>query len=179
MNRKAATEKPKRDLSGVPGELVKIEGLDLEWRSKFIRKSPYDAKLDELAAAPPGTALRFGDPRALVALRRRARKKGLNIAFAEKDGVLFVRILARANGSSPVQEIPPLGATRRARILQTLRVGPAKTGDILRALRGQGDTTVNLPMVEIIVSQMVGAGQLIHKGSAYALSANWAAGRRA
>src|ERR1035438_3862891 len=80
------------DFHGVPGELVAMpEGVALSFATGQKKISPYDALLDQLAAAPT-KFLRFTDKRARASLNVRAKKKGLRISFAEDSGMLWVRL---------------------------------------------------------------------------------------
>lgn len=94
------------DFSGVPGEIVPADAVQgLEFSAKKIRHSPYDALLEKLLDSPKGSILKFGDPRARASVTVRARKKGLKVEFAERDGVLYVRIAGFAEQRPEIKPV--------------------------------------------------------------------------
>lgn len=158
MSRLAVAKKPgpgkHPDFSGVPGEIVSIENLVLDFQTRK-RMSPYDALLDNLVEAGPGKALKFGDVRARASVTVRARKKGLKVSFAELYGVLYVRLDGKAEDT--------IGRTRREKILQTLKTGPRKAIALTVALRDQGDAAIDVNLVLAILGQMERSGEVIHQ----------------
>ena len=117
------------------------------------RKSPYDPLLDQLAAAQPGMALKFGDVRVRSSLYARAKKKGLRISFAESGGALYLRFDDRMDDD--------VKAGRRKEILMALMVGPATSAKIAVVMRDKGDRNVDGALVEVSCAQMQRAGELV------------------
>ena len=150
------------DITGVPGELVPLAGLDLHF-GKSLRTSPYDPLLEQLDKAGPGNALRFGDLRARVSVVARAKKLGLHVSFAVSGNTLYVRLDGRAADDKH--------ATRREQIKAALKFGPLAAMKLTALLREKGDATVDASLVENILGQMMRAGEVVHQeGGAWALA---------
>lgn len=145
--------------TGVPGELVPMDGLELVFATRKARISPYDEMLDKLAAAGPGQALRFDDPRARASVTYRAKKKEFLISFAEHEGGLYVRFDGR------VLQDPK--TSRRAAILNAIDHHPTAVQLAVR-LRQEGDVNCDASIVAAILTQMVRAGELTQQaGGSY------------
>lgn len=151
------------DFTGVPGEIVSLDGLgDLHWGNK-LRGSPYDALLYQLAAAGQGKALKFGDERARASITVRARKKGYKVSFAVQGGALYVRFDGRVDDD--------VKARRREQILGALKFGPSAAPKLASILRGKGDEIVDGQMVVAILVQMQRDGHVIRQeGDNWALN---------
>ena len=142
----------KRDMRGVPGQIVSLEGLDLAF-GQMVKASSYDPLLNQLAAAGKGKALKFGDVRAKSSIYARAKKLRLRVSFAVLGSDLYVRLDGRVDDD--------IKGTRRAGILGALKFGARAAGDLLNLLREKGDGTIDLPTVEAILAQMVRGGEVI------------------
>lgn len=151
------------NLAGVPGELVDLDGLSLEFggRNKI---SPYDALLHQLAkatdealaASKPRPGLKFGDPRAKASLWNRAKKLGLRISFAFSSDELYVRMDGRVDDN--------LRETRRSAIKKLLANGQAWTYlQIAARLREGGDASVDAQTVDAIMVQLMRTGDVIRQ----------------
>ena len=137
-------KKKRGPFTGVPGTLVPLQGLELDFSTKKLRVSPYDALLAELAAAPKENALLFNDLKARNSIGLRAEKKGMIVAFAEKDGMLYVRYMGRTDEQASGQ--------RRGAVLRLLRqLGPITYIKLTNRLREEGDAIADAPMVECIL----------------------------
>jgi hypothetical protein len=157
--KKAAVEAapaPKRkapDMTGVAGELVSIEGMELSFGRGQRKVSPYDALLDQLVAAGKGQALRFGDRKARTAVGARAKKKGLRVSFAEAGSVLYVRLDGRTEDD--------MHEYRRQRILSALMLGPTTSIKLAATLREKGDAAADAQTVDAICGQMARRGEIV------------------
>ena len=150
------------DFTGVPGQLASSDEIaGLEFGAK-LRKSPYDALLDQLAIAPKGSALKFGDLKCRPSIYSRARKKGLRISFAERGGALFVRFDGRDDDDVRA-------TTRRAAILAALKLGPMSHVKITNKLRDAGDSVLDAAATDAILHQMFKVGQVLRQEGG-----NWA-----
>lgn len=131
--KKAAVKEPRKklDFSGVPGELVDIGGVELNWGSRQ-RKSPYDALLRNLVLAGPGKALKFGSERAWASVNVRARKLGITVEPAFVNGALYVRLARKQKTAAEAIE------ERHATIVEMLKERPASESLIVDALRRRG-----------------------------------------
>jgi hypothetical protein len=158
---KKATKAP--DFTGQKGELVSAEGFAaLHWGGR-LKTSPYDALLDQLAAAGAGMLLKFGSVKAKASVYSRAKKKGMRVSFAEQQGTLFVRY----DGSAAED----LGQSRRGAIRKQLARGPVALHKLAGALREAGDPTLDSPTLSAILGQMVKAGEVVaREGNEYGLN---------
>jgi hypothetical protein len=141
-------------MTGVPGEIVSVDGLQLVFGPR-ARQSPYDPLLQQLVDAGPGRALKFGDARARVALTSRAKKMGLRISFAISGDSLYVRL------DGGVTE--DVKATRRGRIKEALKFGTQTAMHITNHLREKGDSSIDVNLTESILLQMLRTGDLIRQ----------------
>lgn len=139
------------DFSGVKGELVLAEGLQLNFGSR-LKSSPYDALLDQLVAAR-GQLLKFAALKARASVAVRAKKKGLRVSFAEAGGCLFVRYDGLL--------VDDVKGTRRAKILDVLEKMPRNAAQLAVALREAGDSTVDASLVLAILAQLERDGQVV------------------
>jgi len=156
-------EKPKRkapDFSGVPGELVALDGLTLHFGKRKV--SPYDPLLDQLSLATdaalnankPAPGLRFTSVQAKASVSARAKLKGLRVSFAETpEGPMYVRIEGR------LDVLEKRGDAIRA----MLASGPLSTMVITSRLRSNGDDTVDAQGVEAMLSGMMKRGTVIRQ----------------
>jgi hypothetical protein len=150
------------DFRGVPGEMVSTP-TDLEFSAVKRKESPYDPLLIQLSKAGPGHVLKFGDLKARTSVTVRAKKKGFRVSFAERDGVLFVRFDGSAEGDQQ--------NTRKVKILEVLKTGPMSYLKVCNRLRDAGDTLIDGPLAELLLMQMLKAGQVVkQEGGAYGLS---------
>ena len=67
------------------------EGLDLEFGSR-TRDGVYVLLLNQLLDAPKGSVLKCDNPKARYSVIKAARKVNVTVAYAEKDGALYVKI---------------------------------------------------------------------------------------
>lgn len=150
--------------NGVPGELVSLEGIALEFGRTKI--SPYDGLLDQLAKATdaaveksqPRPGLKFGDPRAKASIYARAKRMGLRVIFAIAGNELYVRMEGRADDDTREK--------RRIAIRRMLASGAALSYiQIANKLRADGDLTVDAQTVDAIMVQMMRAGDVIRQES--------------
>jgi hypothetical protein len=144
------------DFSGVPGELVAADAVPagIHWGTK-LRGSPYDPLLKELAEAGAGKMLKFGNARARTSIVLRARKLGLKVVCGEDGGALYVKFVGR--------EGDDLANARREKIRQALKIVVGITlSKLLLHLRDKGDVTIDAPTLQLILSQMMRAGEIIH-----------------
>jgi hypothetical protein len=143
------------DMSGVPGTLVSLDGLDIDF-AKWNRASPYDALLEKLVNAPPNSALLFANGlRARASICARAKKKGLIVGLAEKGPDLYVKFIGRVEDNEK--------ESRRKKIKQLLRLGPLNCIQIATKLREGGDGVVDAQLVDTILAQMQKAGDVIRQ----------------
>jgi hypothetical protein len=153
---KKAPEKKARkvpDFSGVPGELVKVDGVELTWGTRN-RKSPYDALLRQLTAAEPGMALKFGSERAWASVLVRARKLNIRVEPAFADGVLYVRLAPTT--SNPEEE----RAERHAAVLRAVKSRPMTHYEIGAWLRTNERISLDAPLIESVLRQLSAAGKV-------------------
>lgn len=94
----------KPHLEGVPGKLTVAPSVALKWGARK-GLSPYDALLEQLAAAKPGQVLAFEHPRAKPSVGARSRKLGLRVEMAELDGKLYVRFAGFAPDSDRYKKL--------------------------------------------------------------------------
>ena len=84
----------KKERSGyfaAPCEVVPVTAIEgLTFGSK---RHGYTQELERLLDSPKGSALKIARPSARYQVRRAEKKMGHNVEFAEKDGVLYVRIV--------------------------------------------------------------------------------------
>jgi hypothetical protein len=166
MAKASAVLPPKKgrvpNMAGVAGELVALDGLDLQFGG-MRKASPYDALLDQLAAAGPGKLLRFGDERAKPAIYSRSKKKGYKVSFAVSGGALFVRFDGSVDDD--------VKARRREQILGTLLFGASTPPKLAALLREKGDTTVDGQGVAAILAQLARTGEVVKgEGEQWALN---------
>lgn len=157
--------KPRMD--GVPGELVDLDALNLQFGG--MRKvSPYDPLLDQLATATdaamaavpkrPRPGLKFGHVRARNSVWARAKAKGFKVSFAIAGSDLYVRLDGRVDDD--VKE------TRRSAIRKLLASHmQLSVIPICNKLREGGDVNVDAALVETILTQMAKAGEVIRQES--------------
>lgn len=148
------------NFGGVPGALVSLEGVTgLEFGRTKI--SPYDALLDQLAKATdeavekqqPRPGLKFGDARAKASVYARAKQKGLRVLFAIAGKDLYVRMEGRVDDN--------IKGARREAIRKILAKGEAFSYiQITNKLRADGDLTIDAPIVDAILLQMMRAGEV-------------------
>lgn len=152
-------------LDGVPGEIVSLDGLNLVFGHR-LRVSPYDTLLDQLAEATdkaveakqPRPGLKFGNIRAKASVYSRAKRKGLLVSFAEVGQALYVRLDGHVEENAR--------ETRRGKIRTLLASGQALTHQAIAVkLRESGDATVDAPLVDAILAQMMKAGEVIRQES--------------
>lgn len=167
---KAPEPVPSSRFDGTPGEIVSLEGLNLDFSAR-VRKSLYDELLDKLAAAPKDSAIRFGSVKCRTSVAVRAKKRGYAVQFSESGGgALFVRIVA--NKAEDLKE------ERRHRITVILKNGPLTYLKITNRLRELGDELVDGATVERILTQMRKTGDVIvQEGGSYAIAPTKAAAR--
>jgi len=128
-----------------------------------LRGSPYDALLEQLAAAGPGKGLKFGDVKARASVTVRARKKGMRVSFAVAGDVLYVRFDGRVEDD--------VHGGRRAAILTALRRGPANPITLAVILRANGDANLDGETVVVILAQMARTGEVVRgEGDRWALN---------
>lgn len=153
----------KPDFTGVPGELVPIDGLQLSF-GRGGRISPYDALLIKLSESAKGNALKFASVRAKASVAVRSKKLGFRVSFAELGGALYVRYEGRIDED--------IRAQRRTAITAVLKKhGPQSSIAISTLLRGAGDTSLNAGDIELIVLQMLKDGTVLRQeGNMWALN---------
>lgn len=151
------------DFGGVPGALVPLTGIALEF-GRQNRSSPYDSLLDELARATdeaiekkePKPGLKFDDLRAKPSIYARAKKKGLRVVFAVAGAALYVRMEGRNDDH--------IKDSRRAAILKMLAGGAVMTYmQITNKLRADGDLTIDGPIVDAIMLQLMRTGSVVRQ----------------
>jgi hypothetical protein len=144
------------NMEGVPGVLVSLDGLEIDFLRRGGRVSPYDGLLDQLASAPANSGLLFMDGvRAKASLYIRGKKKGLILAFAEAAGNLYVKLLGRVDDKEK--------ETRRGKIKEILRLGAMSPVRISNKLREAGDGAVDAQLVAVILLQMQKDGSVIRQ----------------
>jgi hypothetical protein len=169
------------DLSGTPGTICSVEGLNLAFGASK-RVSPYDKLLDELAASTtPNQALCFESTKARTSVAIRAKKKGLRVSFAEHAGRLYVRFDGRAENAGVLIPAPAPSSLkavftgRRAAILDALRVGSRNAARLVAALQASGDSGVDMNLIETLCAQMVREGVIEVQGGMYRITEKGAA----
>lgn len=155
----------KPDMTGVPGEVVSLEGLELSFG--FKKASPYDALLLGLVDSPDRAkqALKFNNPRCRPSVYSRARKLGIRVTFAERDGVLYVRVDGRLDED--------IRAKRRSAIVAALRAKGCTLTHIklTNILRDAGDESLDAASVDAILHQMLRTGQIVRgEGATWAVN---------
>lgn len=155
---------------GVPGQIVAGDSLDgISFSASKHRVSPYDALLDDLLAetrkaigeGKPMPALRFGDVRAKVSVRARAKKKEFKLEFADAGGVLYVRMNVRA---LPAVSEPAAESGFDAQLLGVLKAsGPLNHYRLAVKMREQGNKSVDAPMCDAACHRLAKKGVLVKR----------------
>jgi hypothetical protein len=126
----------------------------LVFQERGRKVSPYDAWLDKLQAAPAGSGLEADSAQARTSLGIRAKKKGMRLSFAERDGKLYVRLLASMTLD--------LLEKRKSAVKQVLKLkGPLSYLKITNQLRLDGDEIVDGSMCESILRILQKAGEVV------------------
>jgi hypothetical protein len=162
MTKTETKKRARPNFAGVAGELLPQAPEGLVFGR--MKASPYDALLDQLAAAPRAAALKFGDVKARSSVALRAKKKGLRVSFNASTGVLYVRFDGRVDDD--------VRQDRRDKIRGLLgKLGPLTSIKMANRLRENGDATIDAATAETILLQMMRAGDLVRQeGGAFGLA---------
>jgi hypothetical protein len=79
----------------------------------------------------------------------------MRISYPTIDGALYVRLDGSAEADSR--------QTRRAAILLALKTGPMAAMRLSNMLFNQGDKSVDVHLVEAVLTQMLRAGEVVHQ----------------
>jgi hypothetical protein len=144
----------KPDFTGVAGRLVELPAdVSLQFGARGGRVSPYDALLEQLAAARD-KVLEFGDLRARASVMARSKKLGIKVLLAEHGPKLYVKF----GGWLP--ESDRWKAEVRAGIRDTVTTQPRNEIQVAVALRAKGLNDVDAGVVGAILKQMEQAGEV-------------------
>lgn len=142
--------RPKGGRIGPPvtGKVVSIAELgELEFGVNGSKQSHYAKLLTELQAAPAGSVLQFESVGCRFSISTRARKLGLKVLFATRDGKLYVKI------------DPTMHLSNKDRIRQALQTGPMTAIEASNYVRAHGNENMDAQIAEGLLAGMVKSGE--------------------